>query len=112
MGSIEESWIPPREGWVKLNTDGAANAVNKTAGCSELVRDVDGRWIGGFAKPLGCCYAFLVECWGALCGLNEVWKMGLGRILLESDSKALIQCLSGNNNHRNPIILAIRNLLV
>ena len=61
MGSIEVSWIPLREGWVKLNTDGAANGETKIAGCGGLLRDVDGRWICGFTEPLGSCFTFITE---------------------------------------------------
>ena len=54
--------FPWEKGWVKLNTDGAANAITKTAGCSGLLRDADGRWICGFTKPLGCYSTFSAEC--------------------------------------------------
>ena len=42
IGSLEVCWIPPREGWVKLNTDGAVQGENKIAGYGGLLRDADG----------------------------------------------------------------------
>ena len=110
MGCIEVYYF--RKGWVKLNTDGAANLVTYIASYGGLIRDEESRWIYGFTKPLGNRSAFTIECWSALCGLQEVWKMGYRRIPMECDSKTLIQCLSTENKNQIPIIQAIRNMLL
>ena len=93
MGHIKVCWNTPYEGWVKLNIDGAAHFDSNLAGYGGLVRDENGRWIIGFAKPPDSCSTFIVECWGALCRLHEAWKMGYRRVQLECDSKSLIQCI-------------------
>ncbi|PNX83094.1 ribonuclease H [Trifolium pratense] len=56
-------WLPPKENFVKLNTDGA-NKDNMVAGCGGVIQDCQGEWIGGFAKCVGVCSAFVVEIWG------------------------------------------------
>ncbi|PNX86236.1 ribonuclease H [Trifolium pratense] len=56
-------WKPPLEGWVKLNTDGASKD-GRISRCDGIVRDSGGHWLGGFAKYLGACNAFVAELWG------------------------------------------------
>jgi hypothetical protein len=53
-------WTPPRIGWVKLNTNGASKE-GKRAGCGAFIRGSDMEWIGGFAKFLGTCNAYVAE---------------------------------------------------
>jgi hypothetical protein len=40
-------WSPPREGWVKLNTDGSCQNGSRI-GCGGVIRGKDGEWFGGF----------------------------------------------------------------
>ena len=54
---------------MKLNIDGVAYSDSNHAGCGGLVQDENGRWLFGFTKSLGYCSAFIIECWGSLCGL-------------------------------------------
>jgi len=53
-------WKPPAEGWVKLNTDGACSN-NGVAGCGGIIKGCDGEWLGGFAKSIGMCSAYIAE---------------------------------------------------
>jgi hypothetical protein len=46
-------WLNPAPGWFVLNTDGAAKASNRTAGCGGVLRCDQGTWIEGFTKVLG-----------------------------------------------------------
>ncbi|KAK2441944.1 TMV resistance protein N [Trifolium repens] len=48
-------WKRPREGWIKLNCDGAYKDSLGLAGCGGLFRDSDGRWIKGYSRKLGTC---------------------------------------------------------
>lgn len=77
-------WRPPQVHWVKLNTDGACKGGN-IAGCGGIIRGSDGEWIGGFAKFIGDCSAFVVELWGVLEGLRYVRRMGYTLVELNVD---------------------------
>jgi hypothetical protein len=53
-------WLPPKDNFVKLNTDGACKDQS-VVGCSGIVCGSQGEWIGGFAKCVGSCSAFVAE---------------------------------------------------
>ncbi|KAK8553986.1 hypothetical protein V6N12_030965 [Hibiscus sabdariffa] len=46
-------WVPPTQGWFKLNSDGAHRASDGRASCGCVIRDNFGNWIVGFAKFIG-----------------------------------------------------------
>jgi ribonuclease HI len=83
-------WNPPKTNFVRLNTDGAYK-VNQAAGCGGVIRGCDGEWIGGFAKGVGLCSAFMAELWGVLEGLKYVRRLGFLKVELHIDSKAVVQ---------------------
>ena len=62
----------PREGWVKINIDGASKRELKLASCGGLIRNSNGDWICGFAWKLGFCTAIKAEFWAVLTGLEVV----------------------------------------
>ncbi|AES67251.1 hypothetical protein MTR_2g088480 [Medicago truncatula] len=41
--------------------DGACKDTRVIAGCGDLFRDSDGRWIKGYTKKIGACDALYVE---------------------------------------------------
>jgi ribonuclease HI len=82
-------WKPPRESFIKLNTDGAYK-VNQIAGCGGVVRGSHGEWLGGFAKGIGLCSAFVAELWGVYEGLKLVYRLGFKNVELEVDSEAVV----------------------
>ncbi|CAJ2679356.1 unnamed protein product [Trifolium pratense] len=47
--------------------------------------------MGGFAKGVGLCSAFVAELWGVLEGLRYVHRMGLVKVELNIDSEAVVQ---------------------
>jgi ribonuclease HI len=81
-------WEPPLEGWVKLNTDGAAKA-GTASGCGGVIRGSHGEWIGGFAKYLGVCSAYVAELCGVLEGLTYARQRGCSKIELNVDSSVV-----------------------
>lgn len=64
------AWHRPGNGWLKLNTDGAARGDPGLATAGGVVRDEHGMWRGGFALNIGICSAPLAELWG-----NLLWIM-------------------------------------
>ncbi|MCI17930.1 putative non-LTR retroelement reverse transcriptase, partial [Trifolium medium] len=84
---------PPEGQWIKLNTDGARKDMRR-AGCGGLLRDSHGAWLGGFAKYLGNCYAYVAELWGVVEGLKYAWSRGFKKVELNVDSIAVVQVLN------------------
>ena len=56
-------WIPPGEGWTKLNTDGASHGNLGLATAGEVLRNGDGNWCGDLTLNIGICSASLMELW-------------------------------------------------
>jgi ribonuclease HI len=85
-------WLPPRELYVKVNTDGASMG-NEIARCEGLIRGSQGEWLGGYAKCVGVCSAFVAELWGVLEGLKYVRSRGFRKVELNIDSLTVVQVL-------------------
>ncbi|XP_024019488.1 uncharacterized protein LOC112091032 [Morus notabilis] len=58
---VEVQWSLPILGWIKINTDGAANESPGLAGCGDIFKTYWGFCKGCFAKPLGILYAYEAE---------------------------------------------------
>ncbi|KAL4287834.1 hypothetical protein AHAS_Ahas19G0225800 [Arachis hypogaea] len=100
-------WKPPPEGWVKLNTDGAAQKNPGRSGCGGLLRNNEGRWIAGFSHRTGEATAFTAELWGVVKGLELAWTMDFRKVVMEVDAAAVVQRLNGGKklaSHPNPVI--------
>lgn len=72
-------WIPPRVGWMKLNTDGASHGNPGQASAGGVIRNGDGEWCGGFTLNIGRCSAPLAELWGVYYGQLVAWKKSFRR---------------------------------
>ncbi|MCH79377.1 putative non-LTR retroelement reverse transcriptase [Trifolium medium] len=88
----EVYWQPPAEGRMKLNTDGACKD-GRNAGCGGILRGSDGQWLGGFAKSIGICNAFIAELWGVFEGLKYARSLGYNAIDLNVDSMIVVQAI-------------------
>jgi len=111
---IHIGWKRPREGWIKLNSDGACKDMGVIAGCGCLFRDSDGRWIKDYTKKIGACDVLHAEMWGLYLGLDMAWREHYSHIIVESVSKILIDMISGNFklNENIPILVhRIRKML-
>ncbi|MCH81010.1 ribonuclease H protein [Trifolium medium] len=86
------AWIPPKTTFVKLNTDGAYKE-NQVAGCGGVIRGTQGEWLGGFAKHVELCSAFVAELWGVLEGLRYAHRLGFTRVELNIDSETVIKVI-------------------
>ncbi|PNX61822.1 ribonuclease H, partial [Trifolium pratense] len=89
-------WQPPTGSFVKLNTDGARKDNGK-AGCGGVIRGSQGEWLGGFAKGVGTCSAFVAELWGVFEGLTYARRMRFMHIELNIDSAMVVQVLKTGN---------------
>jgi hypothetical protein len=85
-------WQPPSGHFVKLNTDGACKENNR-AGCGGIIRGNQGEWLGGFAKGVGVCSAFVAELWGVLEGLQYARRLRFMAVELNIDSVTVVQVI-------------------
>ncbi|MCH88942.1 ribonuclease H protein [Trifolium medium] len=112
--TIYIGWKKTPEGWIKLNCDGACKGGGESSGCGGLFRNSDGRWMKGYIKKIGVCDAFHAELWGMYLGLDMAWKERIPQLIVESDSKVLIDMITDNckfNGVVPTLVRRIRNLL-
>jgi ribonuclease HI len=91
-------WVSPPSGWFVLNTDGAAKASDKRAGCGGILRRDNGMWVEGFAKALGDTTAYMAELWGIYEGLLLANRRAVERLELRTDSQIIAQSLQERTN--------------
>lgn len=87
-------WLPPDDGWLKLNVDGACDTTTHCIPAGGLIRDHHGNWTGGFHQFLGRGNSLLAECWGALLGLKLAVSFGVNCLWLESNCSNLVNLLN------------------
>ena len=81
---------PPKDVWLKLNTDGAFRASDGMAMAGGLVRDGYSNWVAEFSAKLGHCSVTYAELWGVHEGLALAWDLGFRRVQLEVDSQVVV----------------------
>ncbi|XP_019162015.1 PREDICTED: uncharacterized protein LOC109158583 [Ipomoea nil] len=86
-------WFPPRQGWYKLNTDGDVKGNSGLASAGGLVRDDRGTLVWGFTAKIGITDSFAAELWGLREGLRLCLKRGVRQVMVEMDSKSIIDLL-------------------
>ena len=60
-------------------------------GCGGLCRRANGSWVVGFTSNLEICNLVVAELWGAYYALKLAWEIGFKQIILEFDSKYLVE---------------------
>ncbi|GAU44764.1 hypothetical protein TSUD_246570 [Trifolium subterraneum] len=106
-------WKQPQEGWIKLNCDGAHKSSINLSGCGGLLRDNNGNCLSSFARKIGSCDALQAEMWGMYIGMNLARRQGITHLQVESDSKMLVDMVTGNcnvNENIPTLIKCIRSL--
>ncbi|PNY10193.1 ribonuclease H [Trifolium pratense] len=103
-------WKPPPVGWVKLNSDGACKH-DGSAGCGRIIRGSDGEWLGGFAKNLGICSAYVAEQWGVYAGFRLARRLGFKAVELNVDSLLVANVLNSNQCSSRALVAKIRSLI-
>ena len=104
MGREEKlvGWFPPLVHWLKLNTDGAFKASIGMASAGGIIRDKNGDWITGFAMHIGPSSPLQAELWAVLQGLTLCLHRGFNRIIVEVDSKCVVDILQRRDKRVGP----------
>lgn len=80
-------WSPSSNEWIKLNSDVSVRGSNYKASSGGLLRDLNGRWVGGYVRNIGSCSISYDELWGLLDGLGLAWDNGIRKLLVEVDGQ-------------------------
>ena len=110
---IEVGWEKPPVGWAKLNTDGSAIGSIGKAGGGGVIRDHNGHWLKGFARPIGDSNSCMAELWALRDGLLLAKEMGLSNLIIELDALSVVLLINNNtiNLVMEPLLTDCRNLL-
>lgn len=99
-GSSE--WIAPPMDWFKLNIDAISKGNLGMARGGGLIQDDKGDFRGGFTFLCGFCGALTAELRALAYGLEFAIKMGVSKLLVESDSFQAISLLKAESNPTHP----------
>ena len=94
---IAVHWLPPPPGWIKINTNGAANGNPSFAGCGGVFRSHRGFFKGGFASPIGMAFAFEAELLAVIKAIDYALQYNWTFIWLESDSSYVVHLLNSRS---------------
>lgn len=108
MVKVMVRWMPPRVGWMKLNTDGASQGNPGPAIAGGVIRNGEGEWCGGFVLNIGRCTAPLAELWGVYYGLLAAWEKGFRRVEVEVDSEMVVEFLTTGIGDTHPMSFLVR----
>lgn len=107
------AWHPPQINWVKLNFDGACKP-NRVVDCEGVLRDENGRWLGGYSEFLGCCTMFTAEMRGLFKGLKLTISLGYQRVEVNVDFLMVVQVINNEcsvNRDKLSIVSQIKKLM-
>lgn len=91
-------WRPLGLGWVKLNTDGAANAEGSRSVAVGVFRDSNGSWLLSFQRALGRGSTLNSELWAILLGLHVARMKGYVKVCVESDCLMVVSMIKDSIN--------------
>lgn len=80
------SWLPPKHGWISLNTNGVSKANMNIVVCGGVIIDCVGQWLCGFSRHIGAANAYIPELLGALDGLALAHEKSFNKVELRIDS--------------------------
>ncbi|KAM5549518.1 hypothetical protein ABKV19_000773 [Rosa sericea] len=103
QASVALKWLKPANGWVKLNVDGARSNLHGNIGAGGVIRDQFGNWINGFAAYFGHGEVLEAEAWGMLLGLKLASDIGMDKVVVECDSKVLVNLVNNGVDELHPL---------
>ena len=90
-------WLPPPQGWYKVNVDAIVFKHQGQCGIGVVIRNNQGLIMGAMCKHLEFPLAALeAEAKAMEAGIGLAWDLGLKYIILEGDAQLIIQALKGH----------------
>lgn len=87
-------WKPPKNGFLKLNIDGAWKAEGDKSGIGGVFRDERGKWEFGFSKRIEAGSAEAAELLAIREGVQIAWDCNYLQVEVECDALGVVQLLS------------------
>ncbi|KAK8369074.1 hypothetical protein V6Z12_A01G087500 [Gossypium hirsutum] len=107
-------WMPPPQGWVKINVDAGIFAVNNRAVLRFIIRNDEGFVMGLGFKGHNLVHSVVIaEAIAVLHRLQFVLDMGFSKVVLESNSKLVVQNIQKRNedySETRPFTWDVQNL--
>ncbi|KAH6786932.1 hypothetical protein C2S52_006484 [Perilla frutescens var. hirtella] len=91
---VPVTWVPPPQGWIKINTDGSAVATPGRMVIGGVFRGSDGLVRCCFHTDDEVGFAFIEELLAVIFALEQAQHMTLKFIWLEADSVYVVSLLS------------------
>ncbi|KAH9747206.1 reverse transcriptase domain-containing protein [Citrus sinensis] len=113
LTSMQQSqWSPPSEDWVKVNVDAAMDEQNNLAGLGAVIRNYRGEVV---AAAVNTVKSFgdveMCEARAALWGIQAAIKAGASSIILESDSKRVVELINSKQSTLTELFWVIFDIL-
>ena len=94
----KDNWEPPPVGFYTINVDGAIPLANGHSGIGVVVRDSDSKFVAAMSLPLQGRYSIEeTEAAAVEQGCVLAKKLGLERVIIESDSLLTVQAVEAND---------------
>ena len=94
-------WISPPVQWVKLNSDGSSMGNPGRVGGGGIIRNVEGKWIKGYARAIGNTNSVAVELWALRDGIQLCLELNLRAVIIELDAMLVVNLLRSTNHNPN-----------
>ena len=105
-------WRPPKQGWYKVNTDGATFDDIKCCGVGVVIRNERGELMGALSKKFGLPLGGLeVEAMIVEEGVALAWDLGLKDIIIESDALLVTNSLENQSVMPSSIRKVVEGIL-
>ena len=108
IGAMLVSWEKPLTGWLKLNSD--ASVINGKAAGGGVLRDHWGRVVWAYYKEFGDLDVLAAEAQSLLFGLQLCVERGVSSLIVESDSRVLVQLVGSKALSKWPLCTVLREI--
>ncbi|KAL4279285.1 hypothetical protein GQ457_03G012310 [Hibiscus cannabinus] len=112
--STSVGWKPPPNEWVKINVDACCPLSKDKAFSGAIIRNYKGSVLGSCIKfQHDFSSVFMAEAKAVVHGLSFAAELGFHHVILESDSRSLIQKLNSSADDSSairPVVSDIKNL--
>ncbi|KAH1115353.1 hypothetical protein J1N35_008731 [Gossypium stocksii] len=104
---IKGDWQVSNQGSVKVNVDSSVSTFKSRAAIGEVVRKLNGNWMGDLEILVGLSDIFQIEARALLEGLKFAWEKRCRRVEIESDNSVLVTIIQ-NGLAANDIYSEVR----
>ncbi|CAL8169165.1 unnamed protein product [Prunus armeniaca] len=94
---IHESWSPPPHGWCKINIDASWDKSSSNSGLGCVIRDDGCNFRGGSGDYRLSASVIEAEAHAALMGVTLAADLGVQQVIVETNSKVLLQNIIGGS---------------